>query len=515
MRTSTTGLSFVPTRPAVWQNPTAARDEPQPAATQAKPRSLRKLAFTALAAGAPLLGLGAALPQAVAAQTVMVEPSQPQFGEFKPKQVSSVGAFTLSHEARQALLQSVPTPGSPAGQKLLALMNQVYVSHPATPPAPAKDPGLLHVVSWNINDPDDAERISAVLQGHPEALGANADAQAAQELTHVANADVYNLQEVNLPVAQALADKLNMHLVWAPEFIDLGAAGQNTEPGHGFTGNAILSRYALSDPTVIRYHQQSDWYKDEAKGVPKIEQGIRAVGRHGFGVDIPDHEIRVPAPFGGRIALSADVDVPGGKRLTSVDIHLENHAKPEVRRQQMDEVIDFIAAHHNPVFFGGDFNTTGKDGRIQTTGRFIKGQFDTPGKVIDKAASVGFHFVPYAGWGKDGYEAYKMVKSHNDPTSVTNPEHLLFRDVEHNLGVKPTDERAKLGYKHTWAMPHQHGVGNSILDWTFLYHPGDTDLQVVGAHTYEHMVQKTAGPGEERISDHNALTNDIRLGSQP
>jgi endonuclease/exonuclease/phosphatase family metal-dependent hydrolase len=65
---------------------------------------------------------------------------------------------------------------------------------------------------------------------------------------------------------------------------------------------------------------------------------------------------------GQRTSLIVDLDVPGAPdQTTVVSTHLENRAKPTIRRQQLQELLTHIRENPHPVVLAGDFNTTGGD----------------------------------------------------------------------------------------------------------------------------------------------------------
>jgi endonuclease/exonuclease/phosphatase family metal-dependent hydrolase len=61
--------------------------------------------------------------------------------------------------------------------------------------------------------------------------------------------------------------------------------------------------------------------------------------------------------------LLVDLDVPEapGHAVTVVSTHLENRAKPKIRRQQMEELLKQIHDIAHPVIVAGDLNTSGSD----------------------------------------------------------------------------------------------------------------------------------------------------------
>src|SRR5215471_18074971 len=120
-------------------------------------------------------------------------------------------------------------------------------------------------------------------------------------------ADLLTLQEVDLNarrthrrnVAEELARKLGMNYVFGYEFEEL-TQGSRTSPA--YHGQATFSRWALKNPRVIRFRDQSEFWR-------------------------PRWFLPRTAPFqerlGGRIALVTEIDVPA-MVLTAYNLHLES-----------------------------------------------------------------------------------------------------------------------------------------------------------------------------------------------
>lgn len=170
----------------------------------------------------------------------------------------------------------------------------------------------LHVVTWNI------ERGTA----YDEIL---------LELGRL-DADVILLQEVDWNcrrteyrhVARDLAKALNMNWVAAGEFQEIGE-GRGATPA--MTGQAILSRFPIEQPTVLLFNAQDRWRWSINPAQPRR---------------------------GGRIALSART---GG--LMIYNTHIESGGNEPLKRRQMAEIL----AHQNetmtdaaPALIAGDFN---------------------------------------------------------------------------------------------------------------------------------------------------------------
>lgn len=152
-------------------------------------------------------------------------------------------------------------------------------------------------------------------------------------------ADVILLSEVdwgmarsdNRHVARELADALGgLDYVFGIEFLELtkGEALELEAPGENtwsFHGNAILSRYPLRNPRLLRLPRCCSW----AEGSQ--------------------------ARIGGRMALLAEVETSGGE-ITLASTHLEVRTTPQGRRTQIKPLLDLLV--QRPVsLVGGDLNT--------------------------------------------------------------------------------------------------------------------------------------------------------------
>jgi endonuclease/exonuclease/phosphatase family metal-dependent hydrolase len=459
-----------------------------------------------------------------------LSPPPPQKGEFSPKVVSSVEAFSLTkQDIADVFAHGGPAATSKLGAKLQAVMSQVYYS--AGSAAAQANPNAIRVASWNVNDPIDeskVEDLASVLKGDDTRL-ARTNKRVEAELAGLAKTDIYMLQEVPLPAAIAAAQANGYSLLWAPEFLEVGkkTTGRDPSAAQDFTGNAILSKYELSGFRVLRFSRQADWYNEEKRqSLPLPEKISRAVATKGTGVDIDSQEARAPVPYGGRAAMAATAAVPykfsdaKGKGILIVNIHLENKAKPDLRRDQMKEAVQMIRQADVPTIFGGDLNTTGRDGRIQTKKRFIASQFDTKMKVIEKGIGIGLDFAGLptgVSEAKTAFDAWKFFHSKGDPTSRFNREHQLFDVPRTELGVKPVNEQNNGGvmkYKNTWSTPKPKHLGNAVLDWMFVYDPMG-NMQASDSKTYEHLVRDSAKKGakstDDYLSDHFPIGATITL----
>lgn len=155
------------------------------------------------------------------------------------------------------------------------------------------------------------------------------------------NADILLLQEVDinarrthrLNIAREIAQKLRLNYVFGREFVEL-SQGSKADPA--WHGQATLSRWKISNPRVIHFQRQSNFWK------PRWF--------------LPRHE-----PFqerlGGRIALAAETEITGVS-LLSYNLHLESRANDALRLSQLEEVVHDATAFNStyPLVLAGDLN---------------------------------------------------------------------------------------------------------------------------------------------------------------
>ena len=188
-------------------------------------------------------------------------------------------------------------------------------------------PGSLRIVDWNI---DRGLHLQAVI-----------------DFLASTNADILILQEVDLNarrthrlnIAEEIARKLQMDYVFGREFEEL-VQGSKASPA--YHGQAILAKWPISNPRLIRFSRQSHFWQPRWY-LPRIE---------------PFQE-----RLGGRIALVADINVAGSK-LVIYDLHLESRANDELRFSQAQEVLSDAARQDPrcPLVIAGDFNLDASKG---------------------------------------------------------------------------------------------------------------------------------------------------------
>jgi len=179
----------------------------------------------------------------------------------------------------------------------------------------------LRVVDWNI---DRGLKLPAIMDFLAD--------------TH---ADVFVLQEVDinahrthgLNIAREIARKLRLNYVFGREFVELT---QGTKTNPAYHGQATLSRWKISNPRVIRFQRQSDFWK------PRW-----------FKPNLQTFQERL----GGRAALAAEINIAGASTLC-YNLHLESRSNNELRLAQLNEVLEDSAKFDSAwlVILAGDLN---------------------------------------------------------------------------------------------------------------------------------------------------------------
>ena len=203
-------------------------------------------------------------------------------------------------------------------------------------------------------------------------------------------ADLLLLQEVDLnarrtkyrDVACELGQALKMNYIFGMEFQEL-AEGTAKRPA--FHGMATLSPWPLSNVRIIRFQDQSTFWKPRWY-VP----------------DLPVFQRRL----GGRIALVAEAKIYGRKTVT-YNLHLESRGGDSIRLRQLNEVLADFRRYTDrpPVVIGGDFNLNagkGEGAKFLSEAGF-RDAMDSPARLTPTSRGPGhqqhriyFIFIPEA-----------------------------------------------------------------------------------------------------------------------
>jgi endonuclease/exonuclease/phosphatase family metal-dependent hydrolase len=154
-------------------------------------------------------------------------------------------------------------------------------------------------------------------------------------------ADIILLQEVDqnarrthhLDVGSEIALALQMNYVFAREFQELTQGSRSSPAYHG---QATFSRWPLSNPRIIRFQKQSNFWNP-----------------HWFLPPIEPFQERL----GGRMALVAEACV-AGKPIVTYNLHLESKGDDQLRCTQLSETLDDARRYDAkmPIALAGDFN---------------------------------------------------------------------------------------------------------------------------------------------------------------
>jgi len=182
-------------------------------------------------------------------------------------------------------------------------------------------PDSIRVVNWNINRGLRLTRIVEFLSATKADLILLQEADLNARRTHHVN------------IAREISRQLRMNYVFGREFQELTQGSRSSPAYHG---QATLSRWPLSNPRVVRFQRQSNFWRP-----------------HWFLPDIEPFQERI----GGRLALVSEADI-GGKTLITYNLHLESKGDDGLRCSQLDEALDDTRRYNGdtPILFTGDLN---------------------------------------------------------------------------------------------------------------------------------------------------------------
>ena len=184
----------------------------------------------------------------------------------------------------------------------------------------------LSIVSWNI------ER-GLQLSGVTKALK---QMQPAVILLQEVDLGAKRTGRVN--IAEQLARSLEMTYLFAIEFEEHGQ-GSRSHPA--YQGQAILTALPVSSPRIIRFKNQSGFWKPRWY-IPNWALFQRRAG--------------------GRLALAAELAI-GERRIVIYNLHLESRGSEELRLRQTEELLSDVSRYPQdmPILIAGDFNTRHSD----------------------------------------------------------------------------------------------------------------------------------------------------------
>jgi endonuclease/exonuclease/phosphatase family metal-dependent hydrolase len=464
--------------------------------------------------------------------------------------------------------------------------NEAYLGGARAKPLEVKELGLsLRVALWNIERGLELDHIKLCLTD-PKAFMAKVEEERKKakeekktirnvdlekipgEIELLKSADVWILNEVDWGVKRTeyrevireLGKALNMNWAYGMEFLEIDSKqlgidefddGETPDQQkqlqevfdvdknrvRALHGNAVLSRYPIRSARLVPFTIGYDWFQESK--IHPLEKGKRKAAIL-IGEDLL-REVR----RGQRSTLYVDLDVPDapGQRVTIASTHLENRAKPKVRRQQLQELLHEVSEISNPVIIAGDMNTTGSDATPTNVQNMLYKRYGS----LDFWTTKGIQWSTGVGILYSGSKAFLKVAAIQyrvDPTSANIPgaspnlERGFFSTLEdyRTAGGKAFDfrgipERTSNGNGGTLADSNQRNgkgftptfvaeliwgkaqVAKYKLDWIFvksdLDKPRDPNGSFVFAPHFARSMGDLNNCPPEPISDHSPMTVDL------
>jgi len=392
-----------------------------------------------------------------------------------------------------------------------------------------------------------------------------------EEIEVLKSADVWILNEVDWgvkrtqyrEVVRELGKALNMNWAYGVEFLEIDPKQLGTDTfDDGETkeeqkqlqdvfavdkdrlralhGNAVLSRYPIRSARLVPFTIGYDWFKEsKIRPLEKAKRKAAAL----IGEDLL-REVR----RGGRTTLFVDLDVPEaqGHRVTIACTHLENRAKPKIRRQQMEELLNVARDTANPVIISGDMNTTGSDSTPTSVENMLYKRYGSldfwTTKGVKWATGVGLIYT-----GAKAAMSLSGIQYRIDPTSANIPgasanlergffttlEKFRFADgkaidfrgipertVNGTAGtLADSNQRQGAGFKPTFNAELIWGnvkLAKFKLDWFFVKADIDTPRDAKGPYLFAPHFARTLvnlnNCPPEPIADHSPMTVDLPFG---
>jgi len=381
-------------------------------------------------------------------------------------------------------------------------------------------------------------------------------------------ADVWILNEVDWgvkrtkyrEVVQELAETLNMNWAYGVEFLEIDSKQLGTDTFEdkedekerqqllehfrvdkdrvrALHGHAVLSRYPILGARLVPFKVGYDWFKESK--ITVLEKGKRKAAA------LVGEELLQEVRRGGRTTLFVDLDVPQvpGQHLTIAATHLENRAKPKVRRQQMEELLGEIRDVRNPVVIAGDWNTSGSNSTPTSVSNMLYKRYGSldfwTTQGIQWATGVGLVYSAARGVRKLAGIQYRV-----DPTSANIPgihpnlERGLFKTLERfrfadgrsfdfrGVSARTVNEKSGTlgdsnqrlgrGFAPTFATEFvwkKLRVAKFKLDWIVvkseLTNPRDVKGPYIFAPHFGRTLSDLNNSTMEPLSDHSPMTVDL------
>lgn len=182
--------------------------------------------------------------------------------------------------------------------------------------------GSIRIATWNIDRGTQLNTIASELSKNPS------------DLLLLQEVDWNDARSGHLDIAKALADRLQLNASYGIEFEELS----QERGGKAFIGQATLTRLPIHSSRVLRFRNQSGFWKPHdwiPSSIPFLQRRI-----------------------GSRIALVTDLEF-AGRPLVVYNAHLESRSMGRIQSEQLDEILADLRqyAPGTPIIIGGDLNT--------------------------------------------------------------------------------------------------------------------------------------------------------------
>jgi endonuclease/exonuclease/phosphatase family metal-dependent hydrolase len=381
-------------------------------------------------------------------------------------------------------------------------------------------------------------------------------------------ADIWVLNEVDWGVHRTdyrnvvseLAKTLNMNWAYGVEFVEVDSKQlgtdtfddgetkeQQQELLHEFHvdkdrlkalhGNAVLSRYPIRGAKLVPFTVGYDWFTESR--IRPLEKAKRKAAIL-IGEDLL-REVR----RGQRTTLYVDLDVPDApqQRITIAATHLENRAKPNIRRQQMQQLLSDVRDIANPVVIAGDMNTTGSNATPTSVENMLYKRYGSVDfwttKGIQWSTGVGLLYsASKTGMALSGIQYRIDPTSANIPGASPNLERGFFTTLQnfrfadgtaidfrgmpdHTVNgtagtLADSNQRQKAGFVPTFEAEliwKKVRVAKFKLDWFFvkgnLQTPRDPKASYLFAPQFARTLVDLNNCLPTPISDHSPMTIDL------
>ena len=247
---------------------------------------------------------------------------------------------------------------------------------------------------------------------------------------------------------------------------------------------------------------------------------------------------------GQRTTLYVDLDVPQapGQRVTIAATHLENRAKPKIRRKQLEQLLKQIRAVRNPVIIAGDMNTTGSDSTPTSVENMLYKRYGDVDFWVTKGIQLTGVGLIYTGAktvrNVAGFEYRVDPTSANIPGASPNLERGFFstlekfrfadgkaidfrgveaRTINDTAGtLADSNQRQKMGFAPTYVTEliwGNIGVARFKLDWFFVKANSGDPRDINGSYLFSPHFPRTLSDLNncplKPISDHSPITVDL------